>query len=274
MALKLFWWNEQPNFGDRISRDIVAYVSGGEVEWAKPAKAELIGLGSIMFAARRSFKSGSDVNPWIWGTGVMKPLPMDFIDHVRVAAVRGPISRELIGAKTEVFGDPGLLMPFVLGEKIARTDKIGVIPHFAQLDATKARLADLGDAIEIIDPQTEDHLDVVRRIAQCRMVFSSSLHGLIVADAYGVPNVWLDPEGNHPYARMKFYDYAAGIGRVMPLPVPVSAIAAMLDGDVPEMPYMEGVRRAQQGLIDSFPAELKAETAPTTQDAFDMEVAG
>lgn len=267
MSLKLFWWKSQPNFGDRISKDIVAYVSGQTVEWAGPEEAEMIGVGSIMYAARQSFKRGNKVSPWLWGTGAMKPLPTDFIDHIQIAALRGPITREILGVKTEVFGDPGLLMPLVLGETVEKTGKIGVIPHISQADETAAALAGLGDKLEIIDPRGENHLDVVRQIAGCDVVFSSSLHGLIIADAFGVPNVWLDPDGNHPFARLKFYDYAAGIGRVMPLPISVRQIEATLDAGIAQVDYGENVRQAQKRLMEAFPAAFKAKTAPKAEVA-------
>ncbi|AJE48576.1 polysaccharide pyruvyl transferase family protein [Celeribacter indicus] len=273
MTLKLFWWNEQPNFGDRISGDIVAHVSGQEVEWAPPRAAALISTGSIMSAARRSFKSGRADRPWIWGTGAMKPLPADFVDHVRIAALRGPVTRELLGAETEIFGDPGLLMPFVLGERIAQEDKIGIVPHQSRVEEITELLRGSRQDLVVIDPRAENHLDVVREIASCKAIFSSSLHGLIIADAFGVPNVWLDPAGNHPFARLKFYDYAAGIGRALPLPVPLSAIGAVLEAGVPGISYAEGIRAAQHRLFDSFPTELKTANAPKVPAAFEMEVA-
>ena len=262
MTLGLFWWAEEPNFGDRISRDIVAHVAGQDVDWAPPAKADLISTGSIMYAARKAHKSGRKTQVTLWGTGAMKPLRTDFVPHTTIAALRGPITRELLGVQTEVFGDPGLLLPWVLGAPIAKTDKIAVIPHWKQAEATAQAIKGLGDKIVMIDPRTTEHMAVVREIASCAGVFSSSLHGLIVADAFGVPNVWLDPAANHEFARLKFYDYGLGIGRAMPAPVGVEAIEGLLENGLPPIDYAGGIARAQAGLAGAFPAQMKGKNAP------------
>jgi Polysaccharide pyruvyl transferase. len=261
MPLRTYWWAATPNFGDRITEDVVAYVSGQEIKRENAANADIFAIGSIMLDVRRGIRRGNEGQPWIWGSGALRPMNTDFVDHIRVAAVRGPITRELLGLKTDVFGDPGVLMSLVLDEKIAKTGRIGVIPHFTKISETAERLAGLGDEVMIIDPAQENHLDVVRQIAGCEAVFSSSLHGLIVADAFGVPNVWLDPDGNHDCARLKFYDYAAGVGRVLPLPIPVEQIEHVLETGVAPISYADGVKQAQVRLVEAFPEEHKCKRA-------------
>ena len=55
----------------------------------------------------------------------------------------------------------------------------------------------------------------------CEVIVSSSLHGLIIADAYGIPTVWAkfgnDINGND----FKFYDYywSLGMSDIKPLEI-------------------------------------------------------
>lgn len=54
------------------------------------------------------------------------------------------------------------------------------------------------------------------------MILSSSLHGLVVSDAFGIPNQWLEFSDNVVGAGFKFRDYADGIGRTAMTPVKIS----------------------------------------------------
>ena len=96
------------------------------------------------------------------------------------------------------------------------------------------------------------------KIATCRHVFASSLHGLIVADAYGVPNTWLDPQSQ---SRLKYLDYAASMGRTMTAPVSLTDVPALMR-DLPDgpLPYADGVARCRETLKTHFPAPLRATT--------------
>ena len=68
----------------------------------------------------------------------------------------------------------------------------------------------------LIDP-TGDPLNVLRLIGSCTKVISSSLHGLIVADAFGIPRRaerFAGMEANrHEGGDFKFRDYGASIGQ-------------------------------------------------------------
>ena len=55
--------------------------------------------------------------------------------------------------------------------------------------------------------------DVVRDISTCEAIVSSSLHGLIVADALEIPNVRVSFHGRLKGGDFKFEDYASGVGR-------------------------------------------------------------
>jgi hypothetical protein len=49
--------------------------------------------------------------------------------------------------------------------------------------------------------------EVIRQIGRCRIVLSQSLHGLIVADAFNIPNLWIAPAQHMQGGDYKFMDY-------------------------------------------------------------------
>ena len=82
-------------------------------------------------------------------------------------------------------------------------DKICIIPHISNYNKYKKIISD--DKYFLINP-TDKWQNIINNICSCKCVISSSLHGLICSDAYGVPNIWLDKfkliEGH-----FKFKDY-------------------------------------------------------------------
>lgn len=260
--IRLYYWNKTPNFGDVISPMIVAHVAGRPVEHAVPEQAELFALGSILRNVSRLFRMGvlgeGKPRPAVWGSGAMKPVGRGFLPHVDLCAVRGPKTMAALQVDPVPFGDPGLLIKETLGEDIAQTEAIGVIPHVSQLEKSWDELTGQIPGAVLIDVR-EDAAEVVRQIARCRHVFSSSLHGLIVADAYGVPNTWMDPAGIHAEPEFKFSDYAASIGRDIGQPCApgdVPGLAAAL-GDPAPLPYAAGIEALKPGLVAAFPAALR-----------------
>lgn len=259
--LGLYWWNLEPNFGDTISREVVAYASGRQVDWAPAADCDLFAVGSVLVFARRAHSTRRQGDlPWVWGSGCIGPIRRDFTANVRFASLRGPLSMEVLKIEVDSFGDPGLLAPEILGDRPARTDRIGLVIHHKVLaDHWRDELMPRDPNTVLIDVRNPDHMAVVREIAACRLVISSSLHGLVVADAFGIPNIWLNPRGNHANSRFKFYDYANSIGRPMRQPVELRDLdAAIADYDDDELTYWPGVEATRSDILASFPEALKS----------------
>jgi hypothetical protein len=91
-----------------------------------------------------------------------------------------------------------------------------VIPHLAH----KARLLATwrpSDELRFIDIQSPVE-SVIDQVTSCEIIGSSSLHGLIVGHAFGIPAVWLNfgdlPSGDGS----KFDDYFASVGHDWPVP--------------------------------------------------------
>lgn len=260
--LKLYWWKDQPNFGDDLSRDVVRAVSGREVVWASGDDVELVAVGSVLQGLRNRYKDGAPEGrkPRVWGSGLMFPVPNDFVKHVRFHIVRGPITATLLGLDHDRFGDPGILAREVYGDQGPRGDVIGVVPHLNHADdPLVAEVVASDPRFRLIDPR-RPAADVVGEIACCAHVVSSSLHGLVVADAYGIPNTWLDPAGIHAMAALKFYDYAAGIERPLAPPMALGDLPARA-ANLPTAPlgYGDGIAASQEALRAQFPAPLRAD---------------
>mgnify|MGYP001769832243 CR=1 FL=1 len=54
---------------------------------------------------------------------------------------------------------------------------------------------------------------VIDKILSCRHIVSSSLHGIITANAYGIPVRWIQFDTNVFGDNTKYYDHFASIGR-------------------------------------------------------------
>lgn len=232
-------------------------------------QGKLLGIGSILWSLQ-----DRDV---IWGAGAHRE---DQIPCRRIAsctAVRGPLTlQELIkagvvdGGSRPLFFDPAILTPLLyphLKDVSRQKGKTLLIPHYADLLRVRAWLKKTGVSLEVVNPL--DHpLKVAKQIAQSERVISSSLHGMILADALSVPVVPLRVEGNRePF--FKFADYYQGSGR--PAPRFSLDIAEALDRHPRAFHYAEAWL---QRCLASFPFPLAAQAmgaATRTESALFVE---
>ena len=263
--LRVYWWNGVPNFGDLLSKDVVQFVSGRSVVWSKPVLAHLFAVGSIGREALRGSRGRNPDRgqPIIWGSGCMSDEQQPQIKgFATVCAVRGPLTATLMGAPDAPFGDPGILAAEALGLKAKRTAKIGIVPHWRMLKKLGIETF-LGntDEVVIIDPgQTPSR--VAGLIASCDILISSSLHGLIVADSYGVPNVLMRPVATHESPMHKFADYAKSVGRSLGEPLEIKDLNTFLrSGKPPKFDYADNVSACKARIAAAFPDQLKTKAA-------------
>lgn len=254
--LRLHWWKAVPNFGDAINPLIVGYMASRRVKHSGPKQAEIFAIGSMLQVVRRNYReAGTGQGPVIWGTGLLHPVNgTGFLDNVDVALLRGPVTAALLGVETTRFGDPGLLVNEAMPFEGKRAEKIGIVPHHSLVDDPDLSCLLAQDPVfELINP-AGDPTEVCHQIAACSHVFASSLHGLIVADAYGVPNTWLEPKGQ---SRLKYHDYAASVGRYdMRVPVPLGDVPDAAKPDGP-LAYADTIDECRDALRSTFPDHLK-----------------
>lgn len=213
-GLPLRYWhkNDKENFGDYLSLKLVERIVGGQVAVANEKKSNekpnLLAIGSILILARQG-----DV---IWGTG-MNGKRMDLnlykFETLDVRAVRGPLTRDFLISNfnincPEIYGDPALLVPYFFPELKKKENPeypYIVIPHYSEEHLFPKELHP-----NVVYP-TEPWKDVIRKILNSSFVISSSLHGVIVAEAYGIPAKYLKISDHEPL--YKYIDYYSGTGR-------------------------------------------------------------
>jgi len=189
---------------------------------------------------------------YIFGSGIRTPdkngIPRN-PKSLKICAVRGPKTRDflmVIGLKVpEIYGDPALLLPRFYTPTCypELSDKIAVIPHISNYNNYQAQHLDT-TRYELINP-TEHWQTVINKLTSCKQVISSSLHGLICADAYGVPNIWLT-EYELIEGRFKFEDYMLSQQR------PIISINSITEFQE-TMCYSEGNKIDLDKLISAFP---------------------
>lgn len=216
--IRLFWWRDRVNFGDALNPEIVAAVAGRPVEWASLKTCNLCAIGSV-YGWLRTHSSRYMRDVHIWGSGLMRPSEsVGTTDYLHHHLVRGPLTAIAAEDDTIPTGDPGLLAADVFGiRQTPGATGIGVVPHRSQWDdrALIEHISARPD-IRLIDLRTEDCKAVVEAIAHCEMIFTSSLHGLIVADSLGIPNYYMERNNfGSPAHYFKFYDYSLSVGRIL-----------------------------------------------------------
>jgi len=251
--LKLHWASSKKNFGDWLSPALCANLSGREIVHAQPEHCELLAIGSILGRLGHGWFSHKTT---VWGSGFIADQSPVSSKH-RYCAVRGHRTAALLkGASVGAFGDPGLLCDRLVPDHttIPKEHPIAIIPHYKDREhpAVKAFLTAHPGTI-MLDVFTEP-VELLRKVAQCEFVLSSSLHGLVVSDAFRIPNVWVEISGPLRGDRFKFGDYYSVFG--MHDPQPLNLQAGVSHEKLAEAKYRyerHGLEEIQKGLLASFP---------------------
>jgi len=208
--LPIYWsWYKPRNFGDWVTPFLYEAMTKSRPIYCPRhfiSRTDCImGAGSILGHLQIPDKV------LVWGTGIIH-RKLIFSKPKDVLAVRGPLTRkrmlDLGYYCPEVYGDPAVLLPSFLDMDNCLHTKsysFGYLPHFVDFKSTKS-----SDAYLLINPSQPVQL-VARQIASCETIFTSSLHGLIVSHALGVPAVWILSSNKLDGDDTKFYDYLLSV---------------------------------------------------------------
>lgn len=203
--------------------------------------------------------SRSQFNFQVWGAGFMNEF--EHANDGTLFAVRGPYSAEKLHNDgfplCKVYGDPALLLPLVYHPVIKKEKSCGIIPHWKEYNYFRNRFV----GKNVINLSNENIEYIIDQIVSCTHILSTSLHGIIVAHAYGVPALWIK-HGDINTDGIKFKDYFASVG------IPfydgnfnISNLLSMPYNEYPQniqnlmLPKIP-IIKIQQNLIDACPFKI------------------
>ncbi|MDW5549209.1 polysaccharide pyruvyl transferase family protein [Methanosarcina sp.] len=210
-----FWWaGVENNWGDALNPILIESMTGR----IPVLSTEVLNINenNVYCVIGSTLGMPSEKNLVVWGSGFMSSNSQFKVEPKKICAVRGPRTREVI-LKTgiycpEIYGDPAMLYPCFYKPKIKKKYKLGVIPHYIDQNNPLLNIFNNESSVLIIDIRSGIK-KVVDDICSCEIVASSSLHGLIAADSYSVPSIWIEFSKNVSGDGFKFYDYFESVGR-------------------------------------------------------------
>ena len=238
------------NFGDRLGPLIVSLMlERNGIPASTSPHRRLLTVGSIMHLAQ-----SGDV---VWGSGRngRNPDSAHSTDGLDIRAVRGPRTREwLLGLGVNcprVFGDPALLLPMLRPDlvELSRQKQHGVtfVSHIDDPPIPKL------NGVHYLSPEADVEI-VLRDVVQSELVVATSMHPVIVAEAFGVP---ARSVVNASEPEFKFADYYLSTGRP----------DYVRERSVEEAIVRGGERAPEivlEPLVDAFPYDLFANVESTS----------
>ena len=209
--VKAYWWREVPNFGDALAPYLLEHFAGVQPEWSPVSHAQVASIGSILEHIPPLWDG------YILGSGMLHEDSRLQIHQMtsgissKILALRGPLTARVIPGSYSL-GDPGILADELVGLQTKHWD-LGILPHFTDTELVPRFRALIPSNYTVKEINPADHpLDVVRQIGQCHRLVTSSLHGMIVADAFAIPRrVEMAQANLRDGGDFKFRDYSAAI---------------------------------------------------------------
>ena len=214
--IKLYWWNKsfkennkyKYNIGDMLSKIVVEFVSKKNTIYSGVGDSnKLCAIGSII--NNSTLSSGG----FFWGSGLLNDNITFYPNRTKFFSVRGPLSRKILKEKgynvPEIYGDPALLLPLIYKPKIKKKYKYGIITHWRHKG-----YINYGDGVLDINilRSFEEIYTFIDEICSCEYILSSSLHGIIISHAYGIPATLISiddvPLEGKPLLKFKDYYYS------------------------------------------------------------------
>ena len=212
-SVSLFNWKPKDgtlNFGDELSEVVTTLMLASQGRTLLDEVREekrLFTIGSILHFA--------DNDAVVWGSGINGKIDpaLHRFERLDVRAVRGPRTYERLKARgiscPDVFGDPALLLPSFCSPQSAQALHDAIfIPNLNDLKAISGLVME--PSITLVSPLLSWNR-VLQHIVSSKLVLSSSLHGVILAESFGVPCRYV--RISEVENMFKFLDYFEGTGR-------------------------------------------------------------
>ncbi|VUS63839.1 polysaccharide pyruvyl transferase family protein [Klebsiella spallanzanii] len=185
----------------------------------------------------------------IWGSGLLTASHINELNRAAkldIRAVRGPETKRVLErygySVPEVYGDPGILLPDFFSPGAKKIKDFVIVPHFT-------REKNYQKFSNVISTLTTDWRDFIEQLVNSKLVISSSLHGIILAEAYGIPAIMLN---DIEYDKFKYNDYYESTGRKTYNIVDNIEDALKLNC----VEKASGIDSLKNGLYSSFPQNL------------------
>jgi pyruvyltransferase len=169
-------------------------------------KAHIMGPGSILAFGQE--------NSIIFGSGFISENEMIEASPLKIIGVRGNLSAEKIrkqlSLEAAVISDPGLLVSEIILKRKSQAERENLyIPHVSDSSEVSQIIARKLNSTVL--PPTGNVDLFLQKISEARIVYSRSLHGLVFADAYMKPRIWVEPSTSMKGTNFKFLDYHSSL---------------------------------------------------------------
>lgn len=244
------------NFGDYLANPIYEYmleINGLDKNKKVRGTKHLYTIGSIILIGHQ--------DATVWGSGILMGEPEGFIwarnryRHLDVRCVRGPLTLNRlkengIDVSKCKLGDPGVLMPLVYKPSVTVKRDYGVLIHMSERDNPIHKPEYEANSSHLIDIMTDDYKKTIDEICSCKLIISSTLHGIIIAESYGIPAILLK---RFEFDDFKYLDYYLSTGRKKEDIPTAESIEEALAMETPAVPDLSGLR---DNLLNSFPVDM------------------
>ena len=245
--------NEVQNIGDYLSLVIVEEMcKSRNVDFSKKtcSTKHLYAVGSILMGYQ---------DATIWGSGFgydfteqwffkLNSLTHKLRHNIDIRAVRGPETKRILKKMgyscPDIFGDPAVLLPLFYNCELKHLKPYIVVPHYSKLEKYK-------NNSNILGTFRKKWNEFVELMCEADLVISSSLHGIILAEAYGIPAIMLNDTPSEDITKYKDWYYST---RRYEFPIASNIEEALTM--TPSLPDREVIKKMQNDLIDSFPIDL------------------
>ena len=208
--VNLEYFDSEINLGDTLSPVICEWM----LEKAAIPHDKKIGRTRHLMALGSILGGDGFFDATVWGSGIKSFDQIaalgkrKYFQKLDIRCVRGPLTRQALQACgykcPENYGDPAVLMPLIYNPEIEKKHKIGAVLHFQHN-------LELPKDVKSINIRTDDYKQFIDELLSCEKIISSSLHGIILAEAYGIPAVFLG--SGRDFELFKYYDWYLSTNR-------------------------------------------------------------
>lgn len=206
-AIRVGYFVRIPNVGDIANSSVISILTGSAVRHTvSRSEPHLLAIGSVI--------ASSTPLSVVWGAGVIHPSHgVGGLVASNIYALRGHLSHSTlkkngINSRDVPLGDPGYVLPGLLGIKrsVIPRYKVGLVCHY--VDRYHPVLLRMMTEPDVIDLNVHAAPDVfLKNMAECEVVISTSLHGLVFAEALGIPSLWVKASEAIIGGEFKFQDW-------------------------------------------------------------------